>query len=150
MKLLHTYATIIYRVFDNNGWLSGNSEAWSPRIYQERYCISVYCSGNIVSEVLSLAGNLHVSWPLDDNVTNESMESLFYLGRNKDNEEIFMPDYPKFHRELAKKGVTITLLLQYRVLFGSQCGWQKHIWAHRLMITIMSMLYYKSNDAYTA
>lgn len=111
---------------------------------------SVYCSRNIVSEVLSLAGNLYVSWPLDDNVTNESMESLFYLRRNKDNEEIFMPDYPKFNRELAKKGVTITLLLLDRVLFGSQCGWQKHIWAHRLMITIISMLYYKSSDAYTA
>jgi hypothetical protein len=38
------------------------------------------------------------------------MENLFYPGRNKDNEERLMPDYPKVHRKLAKKGVTLTLL----------------------------------------
>lgn len=53
------------------------------------------------------------------------MGILFYPGLNKDNEELLMPDYPKFHRELAKKSVTITLLSLDRVLFGSQCGWQK-------------------------
>ena len=71
---------------------------------------SVHSSRNTVSEVLTLAGNLHVCWPLDDDVTNQSLESLFYPGRNKDNEERLMPNYPKIHRELAKKGVTHTLL----------------------------------------
>ena len=71
---------------------------------------SVHSSRNTVSEVLTLAGNLHVCWPLDDDVTNQSLENLFYPGRNKDNEERLMPDYPKIHRELAKKGVTLTLL----------------------------------------
>lgn len=71
---------------------------------------SVHSSRNTVSEVLTLAGNLHVCWPLDDDVTNQSLEALFYPGRNKDNEERLMPDYPKIHRELAKKGVTLTLL----------------------------------------
>lgn len=81
---------------------------------------SVHSSRNTVSEVLTLAGNLHVCWPLDDNVTNQSLESLFYPGRNKDNEERLMPDYPKIHRELAKKGVTLTLLwTEYRLFIVS-------------------------------
>ena len=33
---------------------------------------SVHSSRNTVSEVLTLAGNLHVCWPLDDDVTNQS------------------------------------------------------------------------------
>ncbi|MGN9056977.1 hypothetical protein ACTNA4_11020 [Bariatricus sp. HCP28S3_A7] len=78
---------------------------------------SVHSSRSTVSEVLTLAGNLHVCWPLDDNVTNQSLESLFYPGRNKDNEERLMPDYPKIHRELAKKGVTLTLLWTEYCLF---------------------------------
>ena len=78
---------------------------------------SVHSSRNTVSEVLTLAGNLHVCWPLDDNVTNQSLESLFYPGRNKDNEERLMPNYPKIHRELAKKGVTLTLLWTEYCLF---------------------------------
>ncbi len=78
---------------------------------------SVHSSRNTVSEVLTIAGNLHVCWPLDDDVTNQSLESLFYPGRNKDNEERLMPDYPKIHRELAKKGVTLTLLWTEYCLF---------------------------------
>ena len=75
---------------------------------------SVHSSRNTVSEVLTLAGNLHICWPLDDDVTNQSLECLFYPGRNKDNEERLMPDYPKIHRELAKKGVT--LLIQFHLI----------------------------------
>ena len=83
---------------------------------------SVHSSRNTVSEVLTLAGNLHVCWPLDDDVTNESLERLFYPGRNKDNGERLMPDYPKIHRELAKKGVTLTLLWTEYCLEASAAG----------------------------
>ena len=41
---------------------------------------SVHSSRNTVSEVLTLAGNLHIYWPLDDDVTNASLEALFYPG----------------------------------------------------------------------
>ena len=68
---------------------------------------NIHSSRNTVSEVLTLAANLHVCWPLDDDVTNQSLESLFYPGRDKDNEERLIPDYPKIHRELAKKGVPL-------------------------------------------
>ena len=83
---------------------------------------SVHSSRNTVSEVLTLAGNLHIYWPLDDDVTNASLEALFYPGRNKENEERLMPDYPKIHRELAKKGVTLTLLWTEYCLEASAGG----------------------------
>ena len=83
---------------------------------------SVHSSRNTVSEVLTLAGTLHVCWPLDDDVTNQSLENLFYSGRNKDNEERLMHDYPKIHRELAKKGVTLTLLWTEYCLKASAAG----------------------------
>ncbi|MEI3219754.1 MAG: hypothetical protein V8S08_09300 [Lachnoclostridium sp.] len=100
---------------------------------------SVHSSRNTVSEVLTLAGNLHVCWPLDDDVTNQSLENLFYPGRNKDNEERLMPDYPKIHRELAKKGVTLTLLWTEYCLEASAAG-KKPYMRHSSMITIVSGL----------
>ena len=83
---------------------------------------SVHSSRNTVSEVLTLARNLNVCWPLDDDVTNASLEGLFYPGRGKDNEERLIPDYPKIHKELAKKGVTLTLLWTEYCLEASAVG----------------------------
>ncbi len=83
---------------------------------------SVHSSRNTVSEVLTLAGNLHVCWPLDDDVTNQFLENLFYSGRNKDNEKRLMHNYPRIHRELAKKGVTLTLLWTEYCLKASTAG----------------------------
>ncbi len=42
---------------------------------------SVHSSRNTVSEVLTLAGNLHICWPLDDDVTNASLEAIDYSAR---------------------------------------------------------------------
>ena len=53
---------------------------------------SVHSSRNTVSEVLTLAGNLRVYWPLADDVTNASLEALFYPGRNKSDEDRLIPD----------------------------------------------------------
>ena len=83
---------------------------------------SVHSSRNTVSEVLTLAGNLHVCWPLDDDVTNADLEAMFYPGRNKSDEDRLIPDYPKIHRELAKKGVTLTLLWTEYCLEASAAG----------------------------
>lgn len=90
---------------------------------------SVHSSRNTVSEVLTLAGNLHICWSLDDDVTNQSLECMFYPGRNKDNEERLMPDYPKIHRELAKKRNYSYTSLD-GILSGSQCNWEKTVHEH--------------------
>ncbi|MGL6200904.1 MAG: IS21 family transposase [Lachnospiraceae bacterium] len=71
---------------------------------------SVHSSRNTVQEVLNIAGALKIKWPFDDEVTNYILESLLYPERHKQDDERLLPDYPKIHRELAKKGVTLTLL----------------------------------------
>ena len=44
---------------------------------------SVHSSRNTIHEVLKLAELLNVKWPLDDDVTNYTLESLFYPERHK-------------------------------------------------------------------
>ena len=71
---------------------------------------SVHSSRNTVQEVLDIAEALQIKWPLDDDVSNHTLESILYPERHKQDEERLLPDYPRIHRELAKKGVTLTLL----------------------------------------
>lgn len=72
--------------------------------------VSVHSSRNTVQEVLCIATALKVSWPLDDDVSNQDIEKLFYPERAAKNENRLIPDYAKIHRDLAKKGVTLSLL----------------------------------------
>ena len=71
---------------------------------------SVHNARNTVSQVLSLADALQISWPLGNDVTDADLQSLLYPNRKKHDEDRLIPDYPKIHRELAYKGVTLTLL----------------------------------------
>ena len=71
---------------------------------------SVHSSRNTVQEVLSIADALNIKWPLDDDVTNAMLENLLYPERHKRDEERMLPDFPRIHRELAQKGVTLSLL----------------------------------------
>ena len=71
---------------------------------------SVHSSRNTIQEVLSIASALQIQWPLDDDVTNRVLESILYPDRHKKDDERLIPDYPRIHRELAKKGVTLSLL----------------------------------------
>lgn len=75
------------------------------------------CTGNArstVQEVLNLAKAKRITWPLDKEATNTDLEILLYPNRAFRNENRLEPDFPKIHRELARKGVTLTLLwLEY-------------------------------------
>ena len=71
---------------------------------------SIHCSRNTVQEVLNLASALEITWPLDEGISNTILESMLYPERIKQNENRLIPDYPKIHKELAKKGVTLSLL----------------------------------------
>ncbi len=71
---------------------------------------SIHSSRNTVQEVLRLSEALHIQWPLEDDVTNLDLEAVLYPERHKKDENRLIPDYPKVHRELAKPGVTLTLL----------------------------------------
>ena len=78
--------------------------------YSQR-CIasSAKVSRNKVSEVLKKAEELHISLPLDDNVTNEVLDELFNDEKNSNSVKYSVINYDYIHRELSKKGVTLTL-----------------------------------------
>lgn len=64
---------------------------------------SVHSSRNTIQEVLCIANALKVSWPLDDDVTNQDLEKMFYPDRAVKEENRLIPDYARIHNELAKK-----------------------------------------------
>ncbi|HZK28396.1 MAG TPA: IS21 family transposase [Thermoclostridium sp.] len=67
------------------------------------------CSRNTVTNVLQRAAACRISWPLPDDITNKELsEKLFPPGETKPTYK--MPDYEYIHREMAKSGVTLSLL----------------------------------------
>ena len=61
-------------------------------------------------EIYQAADRIGIHWPLDDDVTNEELELLLFPGKYSAVSMYVEPDYPYIHRELAKHGVTLTLL----------------------------------------
>lgn len=79
---------------------------------QRSIAVSAKASRNTVSNTLKKARELHISWPLDDDVTNEMLDELFYGNRHSSSSPYAVIDFEYIHRELSKKGVTLTLLWQ--------------------------------------
>ena len=71
---------------------------------------SLHCSRNTVRDVLYLSKELNIRWPLDDNVTNSELAGLFHPKQEGTASPYREPDYAYMHRELARKGVNLTLL----------------------------------------
>ena len=71
---------------------------------------SVGHSHHTVKNVLELAEKCGIEWPVDDDVTNVELEKLFYPERKTSGSHYAEPDYANIHKELSKKGVTLTLL----------------------------------------
>ena len=69
-------------------------------------------SRNTVCEVLKNAEQMNLAWPLDDDVTNADLEKLFYPKRKAAGSSYAELNYDYIHKELSKKGVTLTLLWQ--------------------------------------
>ena len=67
-------------------------------------------SRDTVAEVLKAAAAAGISWPLDDSVTNEDIQEILFPGRYAFASPYTVPDFQYIHEELAKKGVTLTLL----------------------------------------
>ncbi len=71
---------------------------------------AAHCSDHTVKAVLAEAERLGISWPLEDDVTNNELERLLFPDKYKNVCMYVEPDYPYIHKELAKNGVTLTLL----------------------------------------
>ena len=76
---------------------------------QRQIAVSAHCSRDTIREVFRLADEHNLAWPLDAAMTDKALQSLFYPERinQSDRKE---PDYQYIHSELAKDGVTLTLL----------------------------------------
>ena len=77
---------------------------------QRQIAASVRSSRNKVNEVIVTAKNVGISCPLDGSVTNEQIEAIFFPERYSAVSMYLEPDYAYIHTELAKRGVTLTLL----------------------------------------
>lgn len=71
---------------------------------------AVHRSRNTVNEVLTLAEVLKIEWPLPEDVLNQDLEELLYPNKQNTETNYMTPDYEWIHKELARKGVTLTLL----------------------------------------
>ncbi len=67
-------------------------------------------SKNTVSEVLEIAGDTGIRWPLEDDVSNEELQSILFPGKFASTSGYMETDYDHIHTELAKPGVKMTLL----------------------------------------
>lgn len=70
---------------------------------------SLRCSRNTVSDVIRLAEVHELVWPIPELLTNNDIERIFYPSRGS-NEGRKIPDFEYIYSELAKPGVTLSLL----------------------------------------
>ncbi len=77
---------------------------------QRSIAIEVQSSRDTVSSTIEAAKAAGISWPLDDTVTNDELKEILFPGKNAFASPHTHPDYEWIHRELARPGVTLSLL----------------------------------------
>lgn len=77
---------------------------------QRSIAMKVQSSRNTVATVMKAAQAAGVSWPLDDSVSNEDISEILFPGKYATDSPYTAPDCEWIHQELAKTGVTLTLL----------------------------------------
>lgn len=70
----------------------------------------VKSSRDTVAMVLKVAKAAGVTWPLDEDVSNKDLQEMLFPGKYESQTSFVEPDYTYIHRELARNGVTLTLL----------------------------------------
>ena len=61
-------------------------------------------SRHTISNALTAAQAAGVSWPLDDDVTNEMIQDILFPGKYAYASPYTIPDFQWIHRELARNG----------------------------------------------
>lgn len=77
---------------------------------QRSIAASVHCSRHTVSDVLSAAAEKDIRWPQGSDISNEELERILFPEKHRASNRYAEPDYAAIHKELAKPGVTMTLL----------------------------------------
>ena len=83
---------------------------------------SIHSSHHTVSDTLKAAKEKHIEWPLDETVTNAQLEEILFPDKYYLLSNYLMPDFEHIHKELAKPGVTLTLLWTEYVHECEACG----------------------------
>ena len=81
-----------------------------PNYSQRQIEAAVHSSHHTISEILSKAKEMGITWPLDDSVTNSELKAMMFPEKHSPIAVYAEPDYPKMHSELARNGVNLKLL----------------------------------------
>ena len=71
--------------------------------------VSLECSRNTVRSVLERAKELDIHWPLPDSMSGRMLEETLF-GKRPISRKCKIPDFEYIHQELAKNGITLSLL----------------------------------------
>ena len=71
---------------------------------------TVHCSYQSYSKTVDAARVKGISWPLDDDVTNEELQAFLFPEQYASLPIYAMPDFAYIHKELARSGVKLRLL----------------------------------------
>ena len=71
---------------------------------------NAHCSYRSYNKTLDAAKAKGISWPLDDDITNEELQAILFPGQYASLQIYSMPDFAYIHKELARTGVNLTLL----------------------------------------
>ena len=77
---------------------------------QRGIALEVQSSRDTVAATITAAKAAGISWPLDDEVSNADIQEILFPGKYAMASPYTVPDYEWIHRELARMGVTLTLL----------------------------------------
>lgn len=77
---------------------------------RRRISSMVNSSHHTVEDTLKAAHDTGITWPLEDDVTNAELQGILFPWKYVNDSVYAMPDFAYIHRELAKNGVTLTLL----------------------------------------
>ena len=82
----------------------------SLKYNQSQIAQAVRSSRNTIRDVIKLADSIGISWPLEEELTNQRLYELLYPERLAKAQVYLEPECEHIHKELAKKGVNLTLL----------------------------------------
>ena len=81
----------------------------SQGISSRNIAASLKCSRNTIRTVIVRVSEEGITWPLPDTMTDKVLEQTLF-GKQLKSQKYRMPDLEYMHQELAKNGVTLTLL----------------------------------------
>ncbi|MFC5529001.1 helix-turn-helix domain-containing protein [Cohnella yongneupensis] len=80
-------------------------------ISQRNIAASCACSRNTVSKIIQRSEEVGISWPLEKELTDGELRQRLFAEVDPTPSRKH-PDYEYIHKEMAKSGVTLSLLLE--------------------------------------